>query len=68
MRRFAAPARRIVALLLATALASGVVFRRGTDRVAETLQGKGGWDGALCDRYGDLRHLGMRLSAARQMG
>jgi len=41
----------------ATRFVDGVVSPGGTHRVAETPKGKGGWDGALCDRHGDLRHV-----------
>jgi hypothetical protein len=56
MRRCVAPAHLMMALLSVTSLV------RGADRVAETRQGDGGWNGLLCDGAGDSRHVLDRLT------
>ena len=70
MKRCVAPAHLMIALLFAAGPVGIVVFRRGADRVAETHLADRGWDGLLCDCYGDLRHVLDRLTRAAmgQMG
>ena len=57
MRRCVAPAHRMVALLLAAGLVRGAIRPRGADRVAETHQGDGSWEGRSCESGGDGRNV-----------